>query len=262
MENKKTPLTIVKIGGNVIDDETALAKVLHDFSLIASPKILVHGGGKEASRMAEKLGLIPEIIDGRRITDNNMLDVTVMTYAGLLNKKIVSKLNALHTNAIGLSGADGNSILSRKRQSTPIDFGFVGDIVKVNGDFLRQLIELKMTPVFCAITNDGQGQLLNTNADTIASEIAINLSGFYTIKLIYCFERQGVLLDTEDDNSVIEIINQSFYKDLLEKELIHSGMIPKLENCFLALSKGVENIIIGHHSVIGNEQLVHTRINL
>ncbi|HLF51800.1 acetylglutamate kinase [Flavobacterium sp.] len=262
MKTNKLALTIIKIGGNIIDDPISLAKVLNDFSKIEGPKLLVHGGGKEASRIAEKLGLKPEMIDGRRITDNAMLDVVVMTYAGLLNKKITAQLIALQNLAIGLSGVDGNLILSKKKDNIVTDFGFVGDVISVNSDLLFKLIEQNMVPVFCAITHDGEGQLLNTNADTIASELAISLSKYYNVKLIYCFEKQGVLANTEDENSVILNINRSDYKDLLEKGAIHSGMIPKLDNCFYALSKGVQNIIIGHHSVITKQDSIYTTISL
>jgi acetylglutamate kinase len=262
MSNNKPVLTVIKIGGNVIDDPIALANVLNDFSKIEGPKLLVHGGGKEASRIAEKLGLKPEMIDGRRITDSDMLDVVVMTYAGLLNKKITAQLIALQNQAIGLSGVDGNLILSEKRKNAVTDFGFVGDVISVNGDLLFKLIEQNMVPVFCAISHDGKGQLLNTNADTIASEIAISLSKYYNVKLIYCFEKQGVLENSEDKNSVILNINPSDYKDLLEKNAIHSGMIPKLDNCFYALSKGVQNVIIGNHFVITKQDSIYTTIIL
>lgn len=255
-------ITLVKIGGNIIDDTEALTHVLAAFSKIEGPKILVHGGGKEASRMAEKLGLIPQMIDGRRITDAPMLDVAVMTYAGLLNKKIVAQLNAFGATAIGFSGADGNLVLSEKRKNTTIDFGFVGDIISVNNKLLSTLVEQGIAPVFCAITHDGNGQLLNTNADTVASELGIALSKHYDVKIVYCFEKKGVLINTEDDNSVISEITQSKYKDLLAIGAIHSGMIPKLDNCFYALSKGVQQVIIGHHSIIGQSNSIYTSIQL
>lgn len=258
----KNTLTIIKIGGNVIDDPLALANVLHDFSTIEGPKVLVHGGGKEASRMAEKLGLVAEMVDGRRITDSSMLDVVVMTYAGLLNKKIVAQLNGLQNQAIGFCGADGNLILSEKRKNATIDYGFVGDVISVNSDLLSKLIEQNIVPVFCAITHDGNGQLLNTNADTITSELAIALSHNYNVKLVYCFEKKGVLVNSADENSVITKITQSKYKDLLEIGAIHSGMIPKLDNCFHALVKGVQHISIGHHSIIGKPNSIYTTISL
>lgn len=262
MKTNKNTVTIVKIGGNIISDSAALAHVLNDFSKIEGSKILIHGGGKEASRFAEKIGIIPEMIDGRRVTDSAMLDVAVMTYAGLLNKKIVVLLNALQNQAMGFCGADGNMILSEKRKNSTIDFGFVGDVIAVNGSLVSKLIDQGIVPVFCAITHDGKGQLLNTNADTIASELAIALSDHFEVKLIYCFEKQGVLINSADDNSVITQINPLKYKDLLEIGAIHSGMIPKLDNCFNALAKGVKNIIIGHHSIIGKQDAVYTTISL
>ncbi|TGD58230.1 acetylglutamate kinase [Flavobacterium humi] len=255
-------VTLVKIGGNVIDDAEALTNTLMAFANIKGPKILVHGGGKEASRMAQKLGIQPQMIDGRRITDAPMLDVAVMTYAGLLNKKIVAQLQALGTSSIGFSGADGNLILSEKRKNTTTDFGFVGDVVSVNDQMLSMFLEEGIVPVFCAITHDGAGQLLNTNADTITSALGVALSGKYSVKITYCFEKKGVLINTEDDNSVISTITQSKYNDLIAIGAIHSGMIPKLDNCFYALSKGVQQIIIGHHSVIGESNALYTTIQL
>lgn len=255
-------ITLIKIGGSLINDALALANMLQDFAGIEGPKILIHGGGKQASHLAERLGLIPQMTDGRRITDEAMLDVTIMTYAGLTNKKIVAHLNAFGTTAIGFSGADGNAILSEKRNNPEIDFGFVGDVVSVNAPLLTKLLQQDIVPVFCAITHDGNGQLLNTNADTIASELAIALSDYYNVKLIYCFDKQGVLINTEDDNSVIAQITQSKYNDLLKIGAIHSGMIPKMDNCFHALSKGVQSIIIGHHNSIGKPDSIYTTISL
>ncbi|WP_300570976.1 acetylglutamate kinase [Flavobacterium sp.] len=262
MKTNKETITLVKIGGNVISDSLALADVLNDFSKMEGPKILIHGGGNEASKLAKKIGLFPEMIDGRRITDSAMLDVAVMTYAGLLNKKIVVLLNALQNTAIGFCGADGNLILSQKRENATIDFGFVGDVISVNSSLLSKLIKQEIVPVFCAITHDGKGQLLNTNADTIASELAIALSEHYNVKLIYCFEKKGVLVNSADEDSVIPNITLSKYKDLLNIGAIHSGMIPKLDNCFHALKKGVKNISIGHHSIIGKPNSIHTTIQL
>lgn len=258
----KPKITIVKIGGNVIDDANALSEVLIAFSKIDGAKILVHGGGKEASRLAEKLGLIPQMIDGRRITDAPMLNVVVMTYAGLLNKKIVAQLNSFGSTSIGFSGADGNLILSKKRKKSAIDFGFAGDIVSVNYQLLKTLLSNGILPVFCAITHDGIGQLLNTNADTIAGEIAIALTPFYDVELCFCFEKNGVLMSSEDDASVIEILNGEKYDYLSKIGAIHSGMIPKLNNCFEALEKGVKKVVIGHHSIIGNKNSIHTTIQL
>ena len=234
MENKK-PLTLIKIGGNIIDNPTELKQFLSDFSKIEGYKILVHGGGKSATKMAESIGLVPQMIDGRRITDAAMLDVVVMIYAGQINKNIVAQLQAKNTNAMGFSGADGNLIQSDKRNHPTINYGFVGDVKKVNTQLLETLLSNGIVPVFCAITHDAKGQLLNTNADTIASELAIALSEVFDVTLNYCFEKPGVLYDTEDDSSVIENINQELYSKLKAEKAIHSGMIPKLDNCFNSL---------------------------
>ena len=189
----KAEITVVKIGGNIIDNPSELLLFLADFSKIQGHKILIHGGGKLATKMAESIGLTPQLIDGRRITDAPMLDVVVMTYAGAINKNIVAQLQALNCNAIGLSGADGNLIQSEKRNHPTIDFGFVGDVKIVNSELLQVLLSIGILPVFCAITHDNKGHLLNTNADTIASEIAISLSAIFEVSLLYCFEKQGVL---------------------------------------------------------------------
>ena len=261
MENKKS-LSIVKIGGNIIDNPAELSQFLFDFSKIEDFKILVHGGGKSASKMAESIGLVPQMIDGRRITDAAMLEVVVMIYAGQINKNIVAQLQANLTNAMGFSGADGNLIQSEIRNHPTIDYGFVGDVKKLNTQLLETLLLNGIVPVFCAITHDGKGQLLNTNADTIASELAIALATVFEVTLNYCFEKPGVLYDTEDDSSVIENINQELYSKLKAEKAIHSGMIPKLDNCFNSLSKGVQKIQIGHHRMLQNEDVVHTNIEL
>jgi acetylglutamate kinase len=261
MSNKK-PLSIIKIGGNIIDNPTELSQFLSDFSKIEGNKILVHGGGKSATKMAQSIGLTPQMIDGRRITDKLMLDVVVMIYAGEINKNIVAQLQANDTNAMGFSGADGNLIQSTKRNHPTIDYGFVGDVNKVNTDLLETLISNGIVPVFCAITHDGKGQLLNTNADTIASELAIALSQVFEITLNYCFEKAGVLFDAEDDSSVIENINQELYSKLKAEKAIHSGMIPKLDNCFNSLAKGVQEIKIGHHRMLKDKTVIHTTITL
>lgn len=260
MENKPK-ITIVKIGGNIIDNEQLLHDFLNDFSELKEAKILIHGGGKKATEIAEKLNLKPLFSKGRRITDKAMLDVTVMTYSGLLNKQIVAKLQALKTNTIGFSGADGNVILSEKRKNSEVDFGFVGDVISVNKELISSLLSQNITPVFSAITHDGNGQLLNTNADTIASEIAISLSEDFDVNLIYCFEKKGVLLNSENEESVIEEIDSEKYSALKEQKIIHSGMLPKLENCFKSLSNGVQNIIIGNQNVLKNST-IHTKIKL
>jgi len=261
MENKKS-VTVLKIGGNIIDNPTDLKQFLSDFSKIDGYKVLVHGGGKSATKMAQSIGLVPQMIDGRRITDTAMLDVVVMIYAGEINKKVVAQLQANNTNAMGFSGADGNLIQSTKRNHPTIDYGFVGDVQKVNTTLLETLISNGIVPVFCAITHDKKGQLLNTNADTIASELAIALSEVFDVTLNYCFEKPGVLYDAEDDSSVIEKINPELYLKLKEEKSIHSGMIPKLDNCFNSLNKGVQKIRIGHHNMLKNTDSVCTTITL
>ena len=256
--SNKTPLTIVKIGGNVIDDAAALDSFLKDFAAIEGAKIMVHGGGKLATRTAESLGIKAVFHEGRRITDAPMLEVAVMTYAGWINKNITTKLQALGSNAMGFTGADGNLIQSEKRQNAAVDFGFVGDVVSVDAKLLEVLTVLGVVPVFCAVTHDGKGQLLNTNADTIASEIAIAGSEYFDVKLLYCFEKKGVLLDVNDDNSVIKTLTFGEFSTLREQGAIHSGMLPKLENCFNALNKGVIQIGIGSPAMITGE--AHTLI--
>lgn len=261
MKNK-AEITVVKIGGNIIDSPSLLSLFLADFSKIQGHKILVHGGGKLATKMAESIGLTTKLIDGRRITDGPMLDVAVMTYAGAINKNIVAQLQAFNCNAIGFSGADGNLIQSEKRNHPTIDFGFVGDVKNVNSKLLQALLSIGISPVFCAITHDNKGQLLNTNADTITSEIAISLSAIFKVSLIYCFEKLGVLANTEDENSVILQLNEQDYNELLEKKTIHSGMIPKMDNCFNALKKGVEKVIIGSPNLLCNENSIFTTIKI
>jgi acetylglutamate kinase len=261
MENK-TPLSIIKIGGNIIDNPTELSQFLTDFSKIEGNKILVHGGGKSATKMAKNIGLEPVMIDGRRITDQPMLDVVVMIYAGEINKNIVAQLQGNQTNAMGFSGADGNLIQSTKRNHPTIDYGFVGDVEKVNTLLLQTLINTGIVPVFCAITHDKKGQLLNTNADTIASELAIAASEVFEVTLSYCFEKPGVLTDVEDENSVIKQINSGLYAKLKADGAIHSGMIPKLDNCFNSLSKGVQKIKIGHHRMLKDDKAICTNIEL
>ncbi|HSH64975.1 MAG TPA: acetylglutamate kinase [Bacteroidia bacterium] len=247
-------IVIVKIGGNVIDDPPALEKLLTDFATLQGAKILVHGGGKLATDMASQLNVPQKMVNGRRITDLETLKITTMVYAGLINKQIVASLQSKKNNAIGLSGADGNSIQSEKRKVVETDYGFVGDIHtnSVNLPFIKSILELGITPVFSAITHDGQNQLLNTNADTIASALAVALSGFYNVQLNYCFEKKGVLKDMEDDNSVIETMTPRYYKELLKDGIISKGMIPKLDNAFEAIQKGVKSVLIAHSNDLLN----------
>jgi acetylglutamate kinase len=238
-------LTIVKIGGNVIDDENSLSAFLVEFNLLKGYKILVHGGGKLASQLQDKLNVPANMIDGRRITDADTLKVVTMVYAGYINKNIVAKLQGLNCNAIGLSGADANCIQASKRKVETIDYGFVGDVEKINTSFIISCLENKIVPVFSPITHDGTGQLLNTNADTIASELAIALSAEYNVQLVYCFEKNGVLQNVDDESSVIKTISNSDYINLKENFVINKGMIPKMDNAFLALKKGVGSVQIG-----------------
>lgn len=238
-------LYVIKIGGNIIDDDAKLQSFLRDFAGIHEKKILVHGGGKLATRLAEKLGIEQQLVDGRRITDAETLKVVTMVYAGLINKNIVATLQAHHCNAIGLCGADGDAILAHKRQHPVLDYGYVGDVDAINTDLVSTLLEKNITIVFAPITHDQQGQLLNTNADTIAQEIAKGLSGSFNVQLVYSFEKSGVLLDAEDDSTVIPEISRDYYQQLKAKNRIFAGMIPKLDNAFAALNSGVGKVIIG-----------------
>ncbi|HCL84783.1 MAG TPA: acetylglutamate kinase [Chitinophagaceae bacterium] len=238
-------LYVIKIGGNIIDDELLLAAFLKKFAAIRSKKILVHGGGKLATRLAEKLGIPQQMIDGRRITDAETLKIVTMVYAGYINKHIVARLQSLQCNAAGICGADGNSILSHKREKAGIDYGFAGDIDRVNSNWFKQLLENGLALVVAPITHDGKNQLLNTNADTIAQEIAKALSAAFEVSLIYSFEKPGVLLDVENENSLIDVLHAGYYKELKESNKIFAGMIPKLDNAFAAVSQGVKKVVIG-----------------
>jgi acetylglutamate kinase len=255
-------LSIVKIGGNIIEDEASLTAFLKLFSNLEGKKILVHGGGKRATAMATKLGIASKMINGRRITDAETLEVITMVYGGLVNKNIVAKLQALQVDAIGLTGADVNSIKSKKRPIREIDYGFVGDVKEVASNSIDTLIQANFTPVFCAITHDGKGQLLNTNADTIASQIAVGMSKLYKTSVYYCFELNGVLKDFNDKKSVIKRINFESYQQLLKEGIITDGMIPKLENCFDALNKGVHKVHIGNTAMFTEENELFTTIIL
>lgn len=245
-------LRVVKIGGNVIDDAVALQGFLSRFAAISGPKVLVHGGGKLATELSCRLGITPKMVDGRRITSEQDLEVVTMVYAGLINKRITAQLQALGCNAIGLSGADGNVILAQKRPVKEVDFGLVGDVEQVNGLFLSGLVEQCISPVLCAITHDGAGQLLNTNADTIASGLAVALSRFYEVELIYCFEKKGVLRDVADEDSVIPMLHPALYAELKAEGVIHSGMLPKLDNCFSAIVQGVSSVLITDGETLGD----------
>lgn len=238
-------LTIIKISGNIIDDEIKLYSFLGSFAALDGKKILVHGGGKLATRLAEKMGVEQQLVDGRRITDAETLKIVTMVYAGYINKTIVAQLQAFHCNALGLCGADGDAILAHKRQHPVLDYGFVGDVDAINTVLLKSLLDQQISIVVAPITHDQQGQLLNTNADTIAQELAKGLSGDFDVSLIYSFEKTGVLLDAEDDDTVIPQLNPSYYQQLKAKQKIFAGMIPKLDNAFTALNSGVKKVIIG-----------------
>lgn len=238
-------LYIVKIGGNIIDDEAKLSQFLKHFAAISGRKILVHGGGKLATRLAEQMGVEQQLIDGRRITDAETLKIVTMVYAGYVNKNIVAQLQASQCNAIGLCGADGDAILAHKRKHPVLDYGYVGDVDAINQPLISLLLDQQISIVFAPITHDQQGQLLNTNADTIAQELAKGLSHQYDVSLIYSFEKSGVLLDAADDNTVIEVLNREYYQQLKAKQKIFAGMLPKLDNAFAALDSGVAKVIIG-----------------
>ncbi|WP_210517809.1 acetylglutamate kinase [Hymenobacter terricola] len=255
----KRELKIFKIGGGIIDHESDLQEFLRLYSEISGPKILVHGGGKGASEMMKNLGIAPKMVNGRRITDAVALDLVTMFYAGKTNKQIVVALQSHGVNALGLSGADGNVIQAVKRPVREIDYGFVGDLseASVNTNLIHQFLMLGLTPVFCPINHDGHGQLLNTNADTIAASVAKALSKQYAVALHFCFEKRGVLTDVADENSVITKINLADYAELKESGIIADGMLPKLENAFDALQFGVDKVIIEHALYI-NEELKTT----
>ena len=239
-------LYIIKIGGNIIDDETKLSSFLEKFAAIDGAKILVHGGGKLATRVAEAMNIPQQLIEGRRITDAETLKVVTMVYAGSINKNIVAALQQKGCNAMGLCGADANVILAHKRIHPVTDYGFVGDVDAVNADLINLLLQQNISLVFAPITHDGKGLLLNTNADTIAQELAKGLGASYEVSLIYCFEKNGVLRNAGNDNSVIATINLSSFMQMKKDRIISDGMIPKLQNAFTALDAGVATVSIGH----------------
>lgn len=262
----KKELHIIKIGGNVIDNSENLYHFLKDFTAIEGYKILVHGGGKVATQLSETLGIEAKLVDGRRITDIETLRVVTMVYGGLINKNVVAQLQRFGTNAIGLTGADGNFIRTIKRPVKTIDYGFVGDIDNnsIDPNNLEKLMDAGFTPVFCAITHDGEGQLLNTNADTIASALAVALSKLFDTTLVYCFEKKGVLQDINDEESLIREIDPDSYEKLKEQQIIHSGMLPKLDNAFTAINCGVKAVIIGKSDDLGqlkNQRSFGTRLS-
>jgi acetylglutamate kinase len=236
---------VIKIGGNIIDDEAKLSSFLQSFASLEGKKILVHGGGKLATKLADHIGVPQHMIEGRRITDKETLKVVTMVYAGYINKNIIALLQSNGCNAMGLCGADGNLLQAHKRQHATIDYGFVGDIDMVNTELLKTLLDQDITVVVAPITHDAKGTLLNTNADTVAQEIAATLGKIYQIALIYTLEKNGVLLNVDDENSVIPRLTRSYYDALKNKQFISDGMLPKLDNAFAALEKGVYKVIVG-----------------
>lgn len=244
-------LYVIKVGGNIVDDERKLSAFLDAFAAVGESKILVHGGGKLATRMASQLGIEQQMVEGRRITDNETLKIVTMVYAGYINKNIVAALQSRNCNAMGISGADGNAILAHKRQKGTIDYGFAGDIDEVNEPLFTDVLGKGNAIVVAPITHNGKGQLLNTNADTIAQELATALSGAFSVELVYGFEKPGVLMNAEDDSTVIPVIDREAYDKLKQENIIFAGMIPKLDNAFAALDRGVKKVIIGQAERLG-----------
>lgn len=253
-------LKIIKIGGNIIDNTATLISFLEQFSELEGPKLLVHGGGKLATRLAKQMNVEVKMIDGRRITDTETLDIITMVYAGKINKNIVAKLQSFNCNSIGFSGADGNAIVATKRPVKTIDYGFVGDVVSVNTKAIEILLENEIVPVFCAISHNKNGQLFNTNADTIASELAIGLSNKFKTELYYCFEKNGVLRDVNDDTSVVTHINSATCQQLIDEKVIVNGMLPKINNCFHALNHNVRKVCIGKSAMLFDANAIFTTL--
>ncbi len=248
----KDKLTIIKVGGKIVEEPQTLDSLLRDFAAIDGFKLLVHGGGRSATKMAASLGIETKMIDGRRVTDAEMLQVVTMVYGGLVNKNIVAGLQGLGIDALGMTGADMNIIRSDRRPVTTVDYGFVGDVKEVNGDALATLIRAGVVPVIAPLTHDGKGSLLNTNADTMAGETAKGLASHFDVKLVFCFEKAGVLRDENDDDSVISHITRDSYCNLREEGIVSGGMIPKLDNAFDAIEAGVSEVIITKASSLSN----------
>lgn len=246
-------LTVIKVGGKIVEEEESLKQLLDDFARIEGHKILVHGGGRSATKIAERLGIQSNMVDGRRITDAATLQIVTMVYGGLVNKNIVARLQALDVNALGLTGADMDVIRSEKRPVKEIDYGFVGDVKHVKSETLQWLIDKDIVPIMAPLTHDGKGNILNTNADTIAAETAQAMSAHYDVTLVYCFEKKGVLMDENDDNSVISILDKELYQKYIDEGVITGGMLPKLDNAFRSIEKGVKAVIITQASEIGKD---------
>lgn len=243
-------LTLIKVGGKIVEEPDTLQQLLRDFSSIEGHKVLVHGGGRSATKIASQLGIESQMVNGRRITDAEMLKVVTMVYGGLVNKNIVAGLQSLQVNALGLTGADMNIMRSDKRPVKDVDYGFVGDVKEVNADVLASLIQQGIVPVLAPLTHDKQGHMLNTNADTIAGEAAKALAKYFDVTLMFCFEKKGVLLNEDDDESVIPEIDRASFQNYVAEGIIQGGMIPKLENAFQAIDAGVKEVIITQASEI------------
>lgn len=246
MSTAERNITVIKVGGNVIDDPEALDRLVEDLARMEGPRILIHGGGKEATRLSEKLEIPTTMINGRRVTDAATIDVVTMVYAGLINKRIVAKLQAAGANAIGLCGADGNVIPAKRRPAEPIDFGFVGDIDPqyINTGLIATMLDAGIIPVFCAICHDGRGSLLNCNADSVASAVAVAVSKIGPTNLTFCFEMPGVMTDVDDPESLIPTITPEYYDKLRADGIVTKGMIPKIDNAFAAIGSGVGSVRI------------------
>ena len=253
----KKKITIIKVGGKIVEEAATLAGLLDRFAAIEGRKVLIHGGGRSATRMAERLGIESRMVDGRRITDEATLQVVTMVYGGLVNKNIVAGLQARGVNALGLTGADCNIITAHKRPVKTIDYGFVGDVDSADGKMLSSLIEQGITPIVAPLTHDGKGNMLNTNADTMAAETAKALAKHYDVTLVYCFELPGVMRNPEDADSLIATINGESYRQLLADGTISGGMIPKMENAFNAIENGVAEVIITKADAIDGTQGTH-----
>lgn len=249
----KEKITIVKVGGAVVEDEATLEQLISVFSAISGRKVLVHGGGRSATRIAQSLGIESHMVNGRRITDTDMLRVVTMVYGGLVNKNIVARLQAHGINALGLTGADMNVIRAHKRPVKDVDYGFVGDVDEADGQRLQMLADAGIVPVIAPLTHDGQGNMLNTNADTMASTVAKALAPYYDVTLVYSFEKPGVMRDPDDDSSVIPVITRADFDRLVAEGTISGGMIPKLENALSAVDEGVEKVVITRADAISGE---------
>lgn len=254
---QKEKITIIKVGGKIVEETASLAALLDRFSAVEGKKVLIHGGGRSATRMAERLGIESRMVNGRRITDADTLQIVTMVYGGLVNKNIVAGLQARGVNALGLTGADCNIIKAHKRAVTDVDYGFVGDVDYADGAMLGKLIEQGIVPVIAPLTHDGNGNLLNTNADTMAAETAKGLSALYDVTLTYCFEHPGVMRNPDDSDSLIPVIDREGYKKLLEEGIVSGGMIPKIDNAFNAIDNGVTRVIITKADAIDGDKGTH-----